>query len=158
MTVYMQGTYMVRTTSVHAYTGFQVNQLSQQVFRANTEMQYRVIYLNPLLQGRMRMGTVPVQKMVNCFHQFFPIFFTSQSFLHCSRKQSIFLAFYKEITKLLSWNESTGLSTHTVQTCTYMFKHVHTCMLYTFTILHTCRHMYILGVYTVYTMCIDFCI
>ncbi len=49
--------------SVHAYTG--LNQLSQQVLGANTEMQYGVISLSPPLQGRMRMGAVPVQKIVN---------------------------------------------------------------------------------------------
>ncbi len=41
------------------------NQLSQQVFMANTEMQtqYLGISLGPLMQGTMRMRAVPVQKM-----------------------------------------------------------------------------------------------
>ena len=38
--------------------------LSQQVFVANTEMEYRVISLFPLLQRRMRMRVVLAQKMV----------------------------------------------------------------------------------------------
>ena len=44
------------------YTGF--NQLSQQDFVENTEMQYRVISPSPPLQGRMKILAVPVQMMV----------------------------------------------------------------------------------------------
>ncbi len=62
MYMYMQFMYMVQTKSVQSHTGF--NQLSQQVFVANTEMQYWMISLIPPLQGRMRMRAVPVQKMV----------------------------------------------------------------------------------------------
>ena len=64
MTMYMQCMYMVHTKSVQAHTGF--NQLYQQVFVDNTEMQNRGISLSPLLQGRIWMGAVPVQKMVIC--------------------------------------------------------------------------------------------
>jgi hypothetical protein len=38
--------------------------LTQQVFVANTEVQYVVISLSPPLQGRIRTGAVPVLKMV----------------------------------------------------------------------------------------------
>ncbi len=56
---------MIHTKSVQSNTGF--NQLSYQIFVANTEMQYGVIFLcplGPLLQGRMRMRADLVQKMV----------------------------------------------------------------------------------------------
>ncbi len=57
MNMYMQCLYMVHTA--HTVPGF--NQLSLQVFFHNTEMQNRGI---SLLQGRIWMGAVPVQKMV----------------------------------------------------------------------------------------------
>ena len=53
-TQYVHGTYQA---SPFTYL------LSQQVFMANTEMEYRVISLFPLLQGRMRMRVVLAQKM-----------------------------------------------------------------------------------------------
>ena len=43
------------------YTVHNFNQLSQQIFVAVTEMQ---MSLSPLMQGTMRMGAVPVRKMV----------------------------------------------------------------------------------------------
>jgi hypothetical protein len=58
MNMYMQCMYMVHI----AHTGF--NQLSLQVLVDNTEMQNREISHSPLLQGRIWMGAVPVQKMV----------------------------------------------------------------------------------------------
>ncbi len=66
-TLYMQCIYMVQTKYVQSHTGF--DQLSQQVFVANTDMQYGVISLIPLLQGRMKIRVVPVQKMVIFFMQ-----------------------------------------------------------------------------------------
>ena len=67
LTIYMQCMYLVHTTSVKTHTGY--NQLFYQVFGAYTEMQYVVISHSPHLQGRLRMGAVPVQKMVNFFMQ-----------------------------------------------------------------------------------------
>ena len=52
----------MHTKSVQAPTEF--NQLSHQVFVANKELLHGVISLSPPLPGRMRMGAVPVQKMV----------------------------------------------------------------------------------------------
>ena len=49
---------------VHGFTVHNFNQLSQQVFVAITEMQMSV---SPLMQGTMRMGAVPVRKMVIFF-------------------------------------------------------------------------------------------
>jgi hypothetical protein len=46
---------------VHGFTVHNFNQLSQQVFVAITEMQ---MSLSPLMQGTMRMGAVPVRRMV----------------------------------------------------------------------------------------------
>ena len=55
---------------VNGFTVHNFNQLSQQVFVAITEMQ---MSLSPLMQGTMRiimrMGAVPVQKMVIFFMQ-----------------------------------------------------------------------------------------
>jgi hypothetical protein len=41
----------------------------KQIFVANTEMYYGVIFLSTLQQGRMRMRAVPIQKMVIFFMQ-----------------------------------------------------------------------------------------
>ena len=49
---------------VHGFTVHNFNQLSQQVLVAITEMQ---MSLSPLMQGTMRMGAVPVWKMVIFF-------------------------------------------------------------------------------------------
>ena len=74
-TQYVHGTYQA---SPFTY------RLSQQVFVANTEMEYGVISLFPLLQGRMRMRVVLAQKMV--------IFFMQGQMLLKQRRQSASLS------------------------------------------------------------------
>ena len=65
--MYMQCMYFVHTLSVETQTGS--NQLFHQVFGADTEMQYAAISHSPPVQGKTRMGAVPVQKMVNFWMQ-----------------------------------------------------------------------------------------
>ncbi len=63
------------------YTVHNFNQLSQQVFVAITEMQ---MSRSPLMQGTMRMGAIPVQKMV--------IFFMPGQMLQKQRRPSASLS------------------------------------------------------------------
>ena len=66
---------------VHGFTVHNFNQLSQQVFVAITEMQ---MSLSPLMQGTMRMGAVPVLRMV--------IFFMPGQMLQKQRRPSASLS------------------------------------------------------------------
>ena len=61
--MYVHGTYQISPGT------YWFNQLSLQVFVDNTEMQYCVMSLSPLLQGTTRIGAAPVQKMVIFFMQ-----------------------------------------------------------------------------------------
>ena len=67
LAMYMQCMYLVHTLSVITHTGY--NQLFHQVFGADTEMQYAAISHSPPVQGKTRMGAVPVQKMANFLMQ-----------------------------------------------------------------------------------------
>ena len=115
------------------YTVHNFNQLSQQVFVAVTEMQ---MSLSPLMQGTMRMGAVPVRKMV--------IFFMPGQMLQKQRvcgigvrtvqgRHACQMLSVRYAKTPLSWNESKGivhkLNIH-VHTC-YIHQHTFTYTLYT---------------------------
>ena len=65
--MYVIGTYIVSRNTVETHTLY--NQLFHQVFGADTEMQYAAISHSPPVQGKTRMGAVPVQKMANFLMQ-----------------------------------------------------------------------------------------